>query len=172
MTRPTSPELPPHVERILFLDFDGVLHSPTAVVGARPGMTPDDVRAKHFNTFVHVRRLAELLEGHDDLGIVVVSSWRLFFDDDELKDLLRGLEPWFVGSVGLPNEGRDVAIRSWLERHPAIRSFVVLDDQVKFYPGDWSDSLIVCLSSLGLSDPATCVKLCEWLEASASEKLG
>ena len=46
--------------RVIFLDFDGVLH---------PRISPDKL-------FVHVDRLSHVLKDHPDVKIVVSSSWR------------------------------------------------------------------------------------------------
>ena len=49
--------------RVLFLDFDGVLH------------------AVNGKAFVHVEALAAVLSGHEDVKIVITSSHRRFCRD-------------------------------------------------------------------------------------------
>lgn len=147
--------------RALFLDFDGVLHPPSAIAGARPPLSPTQIRAGWPSTFEHVQLLATQLKGHRDVGIVVSSSWRMFLSDDELQLLLLPLAGWYVGSTGLPYRPRDFAIQAWLEVNE-IQDFTVVDDTASYFPGDWP-TLIVCDPQRGLDDPAVLAKLSAWL---------
>lgn len=69
-----------HQKRILFLDFDGVLHPPRAIAGAKPPQTPAQIRAGWPQTFVHLPVLVRLLAAHENVGVVVSSSWRQFLN--------------------------------------------------------------------------------------------
>jgi hypothetical protein len=149
------------ITRALFLDFDGVLHPPRAIAGARPPLSPAQIRAGWPTTFEHVGLLAEQLQGHHDVGVVVCSSWRMYLDDDALGSLLQPLAAWYAGSTGLPYQPRDVAIQAWLQAND-IRDFTVIDDNVCFFPGAWP-TLIVCDTERGLDDPAVLTKLSIWL---------
>lgn len=163
----TVTKLSSHFKRALFLDFDGVLHSIKTVQGAKPPMTPAQIRTAWPRAFEYTGRLAKLLGGHEDVAVVVSSSWRMYLDDDELHELLPELTKWFVGSVGQPYRNRDVAVRHWLATHSQVHSFVVLDDQPGFYPGDeWRDSLIACAPQIGIDDPDVIWRLSSWLEGS------
>jgi hypothetical protein len=139
--------------RAIAIDFQGVMFVDR----------PDDIgEDDELGYTSHVARLAELLEGHDDIAVAVTSSWRSHLDDDQLADRLPGLERWYVGSVGMPRSGRDVALRAWLASHRQIADFIVLDDQRRLYPGDWPQ-LIVCDSALGLADPKAMERLKSWI---------
>ena len=74
-------------DRVISLDFDGVTHpSPHSV----PRRT--DVAPLQWLDF-----LAELLERHPDVGLLVHSSWRETYSEDELRDMLHPLEDRFLG---------------------------------------------------------------------------
>jgi len=158
-----SPAARERCERALFLDFDGVLHPPKAIAGARPPLRPEQIRNGWPDTFVHLKVLAEQLDGHDNVGVVVSSSWRMFLDDDDLGSLLSPIATWYVGSTGLPYQARDVAIRAWLDAN-SLQNFAVLDDTAAFFPGEWP-TLILCSPEHGLADSGVIAKLAAWLNS-------
>lgn len=151
--------LRPHQTRVLFLDFDGVLHAPKAIAGAKPPLTPRQILQGWPQTFEHLPVLQTLLEGHPEIAVVVSSSWRLYLGEDELIELLDPISRWFAGAV--QKGSRDDAIKEWLKLHPDI-DYVILDDVAKFFPGKWP-RLILCNSALGLSDPVVQAKLKHWI---------
>jgi len=159
--------LKPHQSRVLFLDFDGVLHPPRAIAGARPPLTPAQIRSGWPNTFEHLALLASLLAGHDNVGVVVSSSWRLYLKEPELAELLASIDPHFAGAVG--HGARDEAIRAYVTEH-SIEDFVILDDVQKFFPSDWPQ-LILCNSALGISDAAVQQKLQAWLQKGCGNQI-
>ncbi len=148
-----------HQTRVLFLDFDGVLHAPGAIAGAKPPQTPAQIRAGWPKTFEHLPVLARMLSGYESVGVVVSSSWRQFLKEPELAELLASIRPWFAGAVR--HGARDEAIREYVSEH-AIEDFAVLDDVLRFFPGSWPQ-LILCNPALGLSEPRVQAKLNEWL---------
>lgn len=139
--------------RAIAIDFQGVMFVD------RPTQVDEDEAIGQTSL---VARLADLLMGHRDIAVVVTSSWRAQLDDDQLLEQLPGMEPWYVGSVGQPNRGRDEALRDWLAIHRQITRFVVLDDQPRLYRGSWPE-LIVFQSTLGLNDPAPWQRLVQWV---------
>ena len=111
--------------RVVFLDVDGVLHSRWATKSNY--FQPDCMQALHEL----VDGLAVGTRGRSDVAIVLTSSWRMLqFQIDMLNDALQHSnirEP--VGATplrGYPT--RSDEILSWLEQHPHVTSFVVLDD--------------------------------------------
>ncbi|MEG0936415.1 HAD domain-containing protein [Comamonas sp.] len=156
--------LQPHQTRVVFLDFDGVLHPPKAIAGAQPPLTPAQIQQGWSGTFVHLHVLQKLLEGHPEIAVLVSSSWRSYLNAEELKELLNPISPWFAGAVRKGN--RDEAIKEWLEQH-SIQDYVILDDVAKFFPGVWP-RLILCNSALGISDPAVQQKLQLWIQGEHS----
>lgn len=147
--------------RALFLDFDGVLHPPAAIRGAKPPLTPSEVMSGWPGTFEHLSILVELLQGSEDVAVVVSSAWRMFFDDEQLKEVLLPISKWYVGSTGSSYLGRSIAIRRWLELNE-ITAFAVLDDEPAYFEGDWP-SLILCNPELGLGDARVQRELEHWL---------
>lgn len=151
-------------KRVIFLDFDGVLHPPKAIAGARPPLTPAQIRAGWPQTFQHLPLLAQLLQGHINVGVVVSSSWRLFLNEQELAELLQPIKDWYVGALNPRMTQRDEAITQWLSEYE-IADFVVLDDVPKFfsgYPSQWPQ-LMVCNPALGIADQAVMQRLQAWL---------
>jgi len=153
--------LKPHHSRALFLDFDGVLHPPEAIEGARPPLTSDQIRSNFPGTFQHLPILRDLLHKHVDVAVIVSSSWRLFLSDAELIDLLAQISTWFAGSLSR-YKGKDEAIRDWLAHHQ-VNDFAVLDDVAQFFP-EGSKSLILCDPRRGISDPVVQERVREWLQ--------
>lgn len=147
--------------RALFLDFDGVLHPPAAIRGAKPPLTPAEVLRGWPSTFEHLPILVQQLQGWEDVAVVVSSSWRMFFDDEQLKEVLLPVSNWYVGSTGSSYLGRSIAIRRWLELNE-ITEFAVLDDEPAYFDGDWP-TLILCNPELGLGEARVQRQLEHWL---------
>lgn len=136
--------------RLLFLDFDGVLH-PLAKVEE---LHPD-------GWFCWRPILSEMLAQWPDVQIVVHSSWRQHFSDPELRQLLQDLGTRTLGSAQGPSKA--VAIESVLRANRgSFKDYVVLDDDSRLaaLPGL---KVIQCDSKLGLSSPATQEELARWL---------
>jgi hypothetical protein len=153
-----------HQTRVIFLDFDGVLHPPKAIAGARPPLTPTQIRAGWPQTFQHLPLLVQLLQGHADVGVAVSSSWRLFLTEHELEQLLHPIKDWYVGALHPRMTQRDEAITQWLSEHKVV-DYVVLDDVPRFfsgYPSQWPQ-LIVCNAALGIADIQVQQRLQAWL---------
>lgn len=100
-----------------------------------------------------------MLSMHENVGVVVSSSWRQFLKEAELAELLASIRPWFAGAVR--HGARDEAIREYVNEY-AIEDFAVLDDVLRFFPGSWPQ-LILCNPALGLSEPAVQQRLKDWL---------
>lgn len=120
---------------------------------------PAQIRAGWPQTFEHLPVLARMLSMHENVGVVVSSSWRQFLKEAELAELLASIRPWFAGAVR--HGARDEAIREYVNED-AIEDFAVLDDVLRFFPGSWPQ-LILCNPALGLSEPAVQQRLKDWL---------
>lgn len=151
------------------MDFDGVLHSPGAIAGAQPPLTPVEIQRGWPDTFMHLPLLANLLKDYSDVAVVVSSSWRMFLDDIELGELLKPISHWYAGSTGNVHLGRDKAIKEWL-RHNTIKEFIILDDVESFFPGNWP-MLILCKPNDGISDLHVLQKLQAWLGSASSSEI-
>ena len=79
--------------RVLFLDFDGVLHPTTE------DLDDDSGRCLATPFFGWLPHLARALEWFLDVRIVVHSTWRYTQDVDELRELLGPLRVRFLGAT-------------------------------------------------------------------------
>jgi len=118
--------------RLIFLDFDGVLHS---------------VRS-NARLFEHVARLAEMLAPYPEVRVVVSSSWRHAHEEDALQGFLRPLAERLLGvTPKLAGALRQDEIKAWLqdntERYAAfdpagaeVGDWIAIDDMPRlFKPG-------------------------------------
>jgi hypothetical protein len=135
--------------RVLFLDFDGVLH-PAASVETR------------LMLWCWVPLLERLLDCHDDVGVVVHSTWRYNYDLDELRLLLSGLGPRVIDST--PRAARWDSIEWWIsQNYKVVTSWRVLDDALHEFPTPVPPQLIACDPSRGVSAPEVQTALRDWL---------
>ena len=141
--------------RVLFLDFDGVLH---------PTLEDfDDSSDACITTplFGWLSGLAAALEPYPDVGIAVQSTWRYTHDPDELRELLGPLGVRFLGAT--PRGPRYESILWWLHLNPSFQSHRILDDNPREFPEPAPAELIVCHPHRGVSDPEVLRQLREWL---------
>jgi hypothetical protein len=137
--------------RLLFLDFDGVLHPASS-----------DGQLAHF---CWLPLLESLLSAHEDVAVVVHSTWRYEYRDDELRELLGPLGRRFVGAA--PRGPREEVIETVLEANKrSVTSHLVLDDAAHEFTGGTLNTLFVD-GSRGISDVATQQSILEWLDSSA-----
>ncbi len=139
--------------RLIFLDFDGVLHE-----------AHGDLEEHQFFQWVPI--LAELIAPHADVHVVVHSSWRHMHTAEELSSFMRGLAERYLGAV--PPGPRERAIREYLRQVPHVRDYLVIDDS----PGEFSRirgrRLLICDPVTGLSAQDVQRQLLGWLENAQS----
>jgi hypothetical protein len=133
--------------RVIFLDFDGVVH---------PQEDPDAAgRMRWIPILVH------LLAPAPDVSIIVHSTWRYQYTDGELKELLGELGNRFIGSA--PRMPREQAIETVLQANKSgITSHLVLDDDRKEFTSGRLN-LVLCESSQGLSALDVQASIQHWL---------
>lgn len=123
--------------RLIFLDFDGVLHPCTA------------------GTLVYIDRFEAFLRKHPSLHVVIASTWRLdhswadlqaFFSPD-LRGRLLGVTPEDSSAYG---PAREREINSWRQANRCTAlPWVALDDDASlFTPG--CPNLVLCETIRGL----------------------
>lgn len=139
--------------RILFLDFDGVLHPYTPYV--------------EVPKFCWLHVLDKLLSTHKDVRICVHSTWRYEYRDEELRELLGSLGDRFFGST--PRGPREQAIQSVLQANKAqLKDYLVLDDaRDEFTEGLLNVTFLDGL--VGISDVRAQAAVAEWLVTTAED---
>jgi len=140
--------------RVISLDLDGVTHPCPHSVPRRTDVAP----------LQWLDILAELLERHPDVGLLVHSSWRETYSEDELRDMLHPLESRFAGVA--PAGQRAVAIQQWLQAHPGVQLLAV-DDEPSEFPSSFDYRLVACHQQRGLSDPQVQTTIRGWLGRTA-----
>lgn len=133
--------------RVIFLDFDGVLH-------------PVDPELSGVERFCWLPVLTELLVTHEDVQLVVHSTWRYEYSDGELQALLGPVGPRFVGSA--PRGPRELAIETVLQANKSIEHHLVLDDAAGEFSG-LRVNLLLTDSQLGLSEARVQMAISNWL---------
>lgn len=126
--------------RILFLDFDGVLHPTFAA--------PED-------RLVHLPALADAL--HDvQCEIVISSSWRFQYSLDQLRQLmphsLRARIRHCTGDAVSGKYARYEEIKAYLALHCDFVDWRALDDSRYEFPMDCQEA-ILCDPARGLGEP-------------------
>lgn len=119
----------PRFERVVFLDFDGVF----TICGEGA------FRFKGYD-YVDPRATRLLSRALEELGaqVVVSSTWRIGEDRLRLHSYLQ-----LAGVKGRLHDDyktksltgyRGFEIREWLERHPEVQQYAIIDDESDFYP--------------------------------------
>ena len=134
--------------RVLFLDFDGVLH-PTPLADAD----------QPLRLLPHLRAL---LHGRADVGLVVHSTWRYVYRPRELAELLATAGAPVLGAT--PRGPRHESILWWLHLNPLVTEYVILDDDAREFPDPLPPELIVCDPADGILTPGVLDRLGRWLD--------
>ncbi|WP_157538807.1 HAD domain-containing protein [Hydrogenophaga flava] len=137
--------------RLVFTDFDGVLH-------------PLDAELPEGRRFCWLPVLESLLVGHPDVHIVVHSSWRYEYIDQELRALLGPLGPKFVGSA--PRGPREQSIELVLQANRRVRHHLVLDDDKQEFTGT-AVNLLLLNPQRGISDETAQTAIKNWLQSTS-----
>jgi hypothetical protein len=148
--------------RVLFLDFDGVLHPVTALRWFEMRL-PLETAIKRGRLFRWAWVLADLLEPHPDVQIFVHSSWRLLHRESALPDFMGPLSSRFAGST--IGDERWQSIDRVVQKN-RLSEFRILDDHPEHFPAGLSE-LIVCDSELGVYDEDVRNQLRVWLDQMA-----
>lgn len=135
--------------RIIFTDFDGVLHATSGP-------------AASMRQFVWLPQLLQLLEGHGDVRLVIHASARQSSPGSFLVQRLGAAASICLG-VTDPKLARWPSIAHWLSSHPEVRRFCILDDMPSEFPKPAPAELIVCDGRTGVSSPEIQEQLRQWL---------
>lgn len=109
------------MNKIIFLDIDGVLNDAPTILG-----TGNDLP-----TMEHLECLKQIVDA-TGAEIVLSSSWRLY--KRYTKDVNIALKKVNLHLIDVTEElkERDEEIREWLERHPEVEQYLILDDEDVF----------------------------------------
>lgn len=155
--------------RAIFLDFDGALHPARDVADYASGSLPDVSLAQYVqerNLLRWVPVLAQMLDGHEDVMLVVHSGWRTRCQSYEIREFLGPLAPWFSGVTD--NGPRYRSIMEVVDRFE-IDQYVVIDDAVNEFPRDFP-ALLACDPDLGVTSPEVQAGLRQWLVATSQSE--
>src|SRR5690606_20696318 len=117
--------------KVIFLDIDGVLNSTrsSAALGGMPW--PGLKKERDWQLFDPVA-VGLLRRACEKTGAVCVlsSSWRALLDDFGLQDLAQRLGVKIIGRTRTTQGGeiRGKQIADWLEAHPEVDAYAILDD--------------------------------------------
>lgn len=143
-------------DAVVFVDFDGVLNDDEWLRRTVDEMNPE--RVFHLETLC--RRAGA--------SVVVSSAWRCFTSLDDLRAILRraGLTVPVLDAVGCdsgPDCGRAKHAALWLDAHPEVRRWVVLDDAYPWKGPRWRGRVVVTNGSTGLTfaDALTALSILE-----------
>ena len=138
--------------KILFLDFDGVLHP---------------LNSENENLFCKVHYLEKALEGAP-CKIVITSNWRLTYSTQKMRELLpRKIGKLVIGATELVNDinhKRFIEIKNYLSTNINSSSidWRAIDDSPQDFPADCKN-LICCNPSLGMGS-AEQIQIAKWLK--------
>ena len=139
--------------KTIFLDFDGVLH-PTS--------------AKPESLFIKAIDLVKIVMRYKP-SIVISSSWRFHFPEDEillrLPQELGGAVVGFTGEAHIGRHARWHEIKAYCAKRQ-IYDWVALDDSTFEFPTPCRE-LIACNPNTGLEN-SQIEQLVAWLESSKS----
>lgn len=137
--------------RVLFLDFDGVLHAKR--------VSGDEALSDKHLPFAYLPALQRVLQGHE-VELVLVTSWAAVFPWIDMQEFL-GLElSRRVIDVLDPQRERTQVIQEYVAEH-RLTNWFALDDEI---PPDWPGC---CHSALGIYTPGVLGRLEVWLGTSS-----
>lgn len=118
--------------KVLFLDIDGVCNSKKFAMAGN---------SLWNNTDPAAAALVQRIIRETGCKVVLSSTWRMYPDSrkavrqqvckfiDCTKDLQRGEKRGVVD--------RGVEVQEWLDRHPKVTQYAILDDDADFAPEQW-----------------------------------
>lgn len=155
MPQPTSPP------KVLFLDFDGVLH-PDAVFMTRKG---PKLRADGA-LFMWVDLLVEVLEDFPQIQVVLSTSWARHMGFSRARSYLpASLKARVIGATWHSSMGKDWLDQTWWDKasryeqicryvnRAHLPNWVSIDDDAEGWPMEALEHLVRCNGQLGLAQP-------------------
>ncbi len=127
---------------VIFLDLDGVCNDAAFIAEATKGVMDlqifDMALAQRTLDPTRVARVQRICD-ETGAGVVFVTGWRRWATCDEITACLRavGLTASILGVVGQRFSGdcRATMTRWWLQEHPEVTRWVVVDDLASHWAG-------------------------------------
>jgi hypothetical protein len=118
--------------RVLFLDLDGVLNRRRHFSSLPPDRTASEVEYDNSFDRACVARLNAIVE-RTGCHVVISSTWRLLNSQGKIARCLRrhgfAHERRIIGvTPDLPHRVRGHEIQAWLDAHPGVTAYAILDD--------------------------------------------
>ena len=134
---------------VLFLDVDGVLNSHEFALSGKWGSRANEQIDQKL-----MDRLIRIIDTLPDLEFVLSSTWRIL-PENEGEYALRqhGFKKSFVGHTPRLRDfdaSRGDEIQAWLDEHPEVEKFVILDDDSDMK--HLMDHLVQTVNGVGLQD--------------------
>jgi hypothetical protein len=112
------------IEKVVFLDIDGVLNSlRTALLTNGFPHDFSERSMKQFDSFAI--QLIQRLCSETGASVVLSSSWRILF---KVHEVANGLNLPIIDRTPNFNAIRGKEIKAWLEKHPGVTHYVIIDD--------------------------------------------
>lgn len=164
--------------KILFLDIDGVLN-------CRSGYQRDKPKRMQYMTAECVEALNYIVREVSDLKIVISSSWRFAFPMQEIIAMLGEAGNAVIDNTPrtrLSDDVRGNEIQAWLDAHPEVENFVILDDNSdmrhliwRLRKTDFETGLTKKIADLVISDfddlPCECAHLVDKCDCNKYDEL-
>lgn len=124
--------------KVLFLDIDGVCNSRAYLYRLR---AKNKKATLWYGIDPEAAKLVKEIIKATGCVVVLSSTWRLYADGraqvkrevcnfiDCTKDLQAGAKRGHVE--------RGIEVQEWLERHPAVEQYAIIDDDSDFLPDQW-----------------------------------
>lgn len=115
--------------KVLFLDIDGVCNSRKYA------------KRRYMKTSIggvididpEAAKLVRHIIMHTGCSVVLSSTWRIW---EHSRTLVREDVCDFIDvTVDWPREKRGAEVQEWLDRHPEVTNYAILDDDADFLPG-------------------------------------
>jgi HAD domain in Swiss Army Knife RNA repair proteins len=115
--------------KVIFLDFDGVLNSEASF---RYETRRKILHVNETLSAIACSNLQYILDQDADVKLVISSTWKKVFSMEKIKNILNsyGVNPSRVmdKTPAVFSGDRAHEINLWLQEHPNVTKFVILDD--------------------------------------------
>lgn len=139
----TTPVTKLSLTKLVLLDFDNVLNDEAHIVAtsqAFPGVRSFNMDiGRAMIDPVRASRIQRICDA-TGAGILLVTGWRRLTGWENLAELIKshGITAPVVGAVGgvkMSGDLRAMASREYLDEHPEITRYVVIDDDLMYWKG-------------------------------------